>query len=132
MKNAKENLNHLMKENMGNRRQQGKINKIKNQNTWRIEMGGNHNIHDFQFWEEDTLDRLDQKRMYDFDDWTEEDTRLRNRLMDNNFKDINKREFTAFVNGCAKYGRNEYELISKDLAMEMKEVKRYSMHFWKH
>lgn len=116
---------------MGNRRQQTKFNKLKNQSTWRIEMGGNHNIHDFQFWDENTLDRLDQKRMYNFDDWTDDDSRLRARLMENIFKDINKKEFTAYVNGCAKYGRNKLDLIIKDLAMDMKELKKYSEHFWK-
>jgi len=80
---------------MGNRRQVNKINKVKNQNTWRVELGGGQNLFDFQFWDEKTLDQLDQKRINSFDTWTDEDTKLREKLLDNPFKFITRKEYQS-------------------------------------
>jgi len=76
----------MVKENMGNRRQQNKVIKVKNQHSWRVDIGGSNNIHDFQFWDEKLLDLLDQKRMQNFDAWTNDDTKTRERLLNNPFK----------------------------------------------
>lgn len=92
---ANANLLNMVKENMGNRRQQNKVNKVKNQHSWRVEIGGSHNIHDFQFWDEKTLDLLDDKRTQHFDAWTDADTQTRERLLNNPFKFMSKKEFTS-------------------------------------
>ncbi|KAF2211710.1 hypothetical protein CERZMDRAFT_42515 [Cercospora zeae-maydis SCOH1-5] len=88
--------------------------------------------------DEDTLDQrmqdqeLEQKNIDDAEPLTEEEVAEKEQLASEGFGDWNKRDFQQFVNGSAKYGRNDYEGIALEVdSKNPKEVKEYAKVFWK-
>jgi SWI/SNF-related matrix-associated actin-dependent regulator of chromatin subfamily A member 5 len=73
----------------------------------------------------------EQSKINNCENFSEEDLKEKQRLIDEGFGDWNKREFMQFIHGCAKYGSKNYEEISNDVkGKDEIEVKRYSEVFW--
>lgn len=88
--------------------------------------------------DEDTLDQrtqdqeLEQKNIDDAEPLTEEEIAEKDQLAEEGFGDWNKRDFQQFVNGSAKYGRNDYDGIALEVdSKNAKDVKEYAKVFWK-
>ena len=88
--------------------------------------------------DEDTLDQrtqdqeLEQKNIDDAEPLTEEEIAEKEQLALEGFGEWNKRDFQQFINGSAKYGRNDYEGIALEVdSKNPKEVKDYAKVFWK-
>jgi SWI/SNF-related matrix-associated actin-dependent regulator of chromatin subfamily A member 5 len=63
---------------------------------------------------------------------TEEEVTLKEKLISQGFPDWNRRDFQQFINGSAKYGRNNYEGISDEVdGKTTSEIKDYAKVFWK-
>jgi len=63
---------------------------------------------------------------------TEEEIAEKDQLAEEGFGDWNKRDFQQFVNGSAKYGRNDYDGIALEVdSKNAKDVKEYAKVFWK-
>lgn len=53
-------------------------------------------------------------------------------LMDKGFGEWGKRDFFAFLRGCEKFGRTNYDEIAEEVETKsVSEVKKYSQVFWK-
>ncbi|CAK3740071.1 ISWI chromatin-remodeling complex ATPase ISW2 [Lecanosticta acicola] len=62
----------------------------------------------------------------------EEEIQEKEQLAQEGFGDWNKRDFQQFINGSAKFGRNDYENIATEVdSKDGKEVKEYAKVFWK-
>lgn len=62
---------------------------------------------------------------------TPEEIEEKDRLLAAGFQNWNKQEFTSFVQGCERFGRNEFEKIEKHIGTKkLEEVKKYSKAFW--
>jgi len=62
---------------------------------------------------------------------TEEEVAEKNSLLDKGFGDWTKKEFTAFVKACERYGRDNMQFISQDVEGKTpEEVKAYAKVFW--
>ncbi|KAF7197693.1 ISWI chromatin-remodeling complex ATPase ISW2 [Pseudocercospora fuligena] len=88
--------------------------------------------------EEDTLDQrmqdqeLEQQNIDNAEPLTEEEIAEKEQLATEGFGEWNKRDFQQFINGSAKYGRNDYEAIALEVdSKNPKEVKEYAKVFWK-
>ncbi|EMC92505.1 hypothetical protein BAUCODRAFT_78119 [Baudoinia panamericana UAMH 10762] len=76
---------------------------------------------------------LEQKMIDEAEPLTEEEMVEKDRLQGEGFGHWNKRDFQQFVNGSAKYGRDNYEMIAQEVdSKDAKEVKAYAKAFWKH
>lgn len=63
---------------------------------------------------------------------TEEEQAKKAAMAEDGFGSWNRRDFQQFVNGCAKFGRNEFELIATEVDSKTpEEIKEYSKVFWK-
>jgi len=63
---------------------------------------------------------------------TEEEQEEKERLSLLGFADWNRRDFQQFINGSAKYGRNNYDGIALEIdSKEPNEIKEYAKAFWK-
>lgn len=63
---------------------------------------------------------------------TEEEKALKEQLIGQGFQDWNKRDFQQFLNGSAKYGRQNYEGISEEVdGKTADEIAEYAKVFWK-
>jgi SWI/SNF-related matrix-associated actin-dependent regulator of chromatin subfamily A member 5 len=63
---------------------------------------------------------------------TEEEKERKEKLTEQGFVDWNRRDFQQFVNGSAKYGRNNYEGIAEEVdGKNAAEIKDYAKVFWK-
>ncbi|KXS97354.1 hypothetical protein AC578_10729 [Pseudocercospora eumusae] len=88
--------------------------------------------------DEDTLDQrmqdqeLEQQNIDNAEPLTEEEIAEKEHLATEGFGEWNKRDFQQFINGSAKYGRNDYEAIALEVdSKNPKEVKEYAKVFWK-
>ncbi|KAI9735857.1 MAG: hypothetical protein M1834_001322 [Cirrosporium novae-zelandiae] len=83
--------------------------------------------------EERTQERdLEQQEIDEATPLTEEEQKEKTRLSEQGFPDWNKRDFQQFINGCAKFGRNNWEGISTEIdSKEPDEIKEYAKVFWK-
>lgn len=88
--------------------------------------------------EEDTLEQrvedqaLEQKMIDEAEPLTEEEIAEKDNLAEHGFGDWNKRDFQQFINGSARYGRNDFENIALEVdSKEPDEIKKYSKVFWK-
>ncbi|WPH01431.1 putative SANT/Myb domain, helicase, Homeobox-like domain superfamily, ISWI, HAND [Acrodontium crateriforme] len=88
--------------------------------------------------DEDTLESrqedqaLEQKMIDEAEPLTEEEIQEKERLAEDGFGDWNKRDFQQFINGSAKYGRNQFEEIALEVDSKgPKEIKEYAKVFWK-
>ena len=62
---------------------------------------------------------------------TPEEIEEKDRLLAAGFQNWNKQEFTSFVQGCERFGRNEFDKIEKHIGTKkLEEVKKYSKAFW--
>eukprot|EP00891_Asterochloris_glomerata_P000647 jgi/Astpho2/647/Aster-04487 len=63
---------------------------------------------------------------------TEEELEERTQLLDEGFKDWSRRDFSAFVRACTKYGRNALSDVAREVEGKTEEeVRAYSKVFWK-
>ncbi|KAF1825395.1 chromatin remodelling complex ATPase chain ISW1 [Dissoconium aciculare CBS 342.82] len=88
--------------------------------------------------DEDTLEQrqqdqeLEQSTIDQAEPLTEEEIAEKEQLGEGGFGEWNKRDFQQFINGSAKYGRNDYEGIATEVdSKDAKEVKEYAKVFWK-
>ena len=52
------------------------------------------------------------------------------RLLAEAFGDWTRVHYNNFIRGAAKYGRNEFDKIAKDVGRPVEEVRRYAVAFW--
>ncbi|KAF1989540.1 chromatin remodelling complex ATPase chain ISW1 [Aulographum hederae CBS 113979] len=63
---------------------------------------------------------------------TEEEKAEKEQLSNKGFADWNRRDFQQFINGSAKYGRDNYEGIAEEVdGKTAEEIKDYAKTFWK-
>lgn len=63
---------------------------------------------------------------------TEEEKQEKERLISIGFPDWNKRDFQQFLNGSAKYGRQNYDGIAEEVdGKTAEEIEEYAKVFWK-
>ncbi|CAJ2502300.1 Uu.00g096940.m01.CDS01 [Anthostomella pinea] len=75
---------------------------------------------------------LDQEEIDNATPLNEEEQEEKQKLSLQGFGDWNRRDFQQFINGSAKYGRNDYERISREVANKTpSEIKDYAKVFWK-
>lgn len=76
--------------------------------------------------------QLEQQMIDEAEPLTEEEITEKDFLQGEGFGDWNKRDFQQFINGSAKYGRNNYEAISYEVdSKSPQEIKQYAKVFWK-
>ncbi|KAL2264928.1 hypothetical protein VTJ83DRAFT_7438 [Remersonia thermophila] len=74
---------------------------------------------------------LDQQEIDNATPLTEEEQEEKQRLAQQGFGDWNRRDFQQFINGSAKFGRNDYEGIATEVDSKTPaEVKAYAKVFW--
>ena len=74
---------------------------------------------------------LEQKEIDNATPLTEEEQAEKEQMSSQGFADWNRRDFQQFINGSAKYGRNNYEGIAEEVdGKTAKEIKEYSKVFW--
>ncbi|RMZ05728.1 hypothetical protein D0860_05820 [Hortaea werneckii] len=88
--------------------------------------------------EEDTLEQrtadqeLEQQAIDEAEPLTEKEQAEKEKLTNEGFGEWNKRDFQQFVNGSAKYGRNNYDNIALEVdSKDTNEIKKYAKVFWK-
>ncbi|KJY00578.1 unnamed protein product [Zymoseptoria tritici ST99CH_3D1] len=75
---------------------------------------------------------LEQTHIDEAEPLTEEEIAEKEQLSTSGFGDWNKRDFQQFINGSAKYGRNEFVSIALEVDSKTPhEVRDYSKVFWK-
>ncbi|KAI9714626.1 MAG: hypothetical protein M1828_001163 [Chrysothrix sp. TS-e1954] len=63
---------------------------------------------------------------------TEEEQAMKERLSQQGFGDWNRRDFQQFINGSAKYGRNNFEGIEREVdGKSLQQIRAYAKVFWK-
>lgn len=86
--------------------------------------------------DEDLSDReaeraLDQAEIDNATPLTEEEQELKQELSQQGFAEWNRRDFQQFINGSAKYGRKDYDLIADEVdSKSPEEIKAYAKVFW--
>jgi len=74
---------------------------------------------------------LEQQEIDDATPLTEEEQEQKAIMSEKGFVDWNRRDFQQFINGCAKFGRNNYAGIATEVdGKNEKEVRQYSQVFW--
>jgi len=63
---------------------------------------------------------------------TPEEIEEKDKLLSAGFQNWNKQDFTTFIQGCERFGRNEFEKIEKHIggSKTLEEIKKYSKAFW--
>lgn len=75
--------------------------------------------------------RIEQEKVNNVDLLTDEEIELKNKLLSESFHRWTRRDFTNFIHGCAKFGRNSYERIAKAMGnKDSDDVERYLRKFW--
>lgn len=75
---------------------------------------------------------LAQKEIDDAVPLTEEEVAEKERLIEEGFQHWNKRDFQQFLNGSAKYGRENYEGIAEEVdGKTAEEIEEYAKVFWR-
>lgn len=75
---------------------------------------------------------LAQKEIDNAEPLTEEEKAEKERLIEQGFPEWNKRDLQQFLNGSAKYGRQNYEGISEEVdGKDTDEIREYAKVFWK-
>lgn len=75
---------------------------------------------------------LEQKMIDEAEPLTEAEYAEKEKLAQEGFGDWNKRDFQQFINGSAKHGRNNYDLIAQEVDSKTPdEIKDYAKSFWK-
>ncbi|EHA48348.1 hypothetical protein MCOR27_004146 [Pyricularia oryzae] len=74
---------------------------------------------------------LDQQEIDNATPLTEEEQQRKQELSEEGFSEWNRRDFQQFVNGCHKFGRNDFEGIATEVVGKTAaEIKAYSKVFW--
>ena len=74
---------------------------------------------------------LEQREIDEASPLTEQEQEEKERMSQQGFADWNRRDFQQFINGSAKYGRNNYDGISEEVdGKNSKEIKEYAKVFW--
>ena len=74
---------------------------------------------------------LEQQEIDNATPLTEKEQAEKEQMSSQGFADWNRRDFQQFINGSAKYGRNNYEGIAEEVdGKTAKEIKEYSKVFW--
>ena len=74
---------------------------------------------------------LEQREIDDATPLTEEEVAQKERMSELGFGDWNRRDFQQFINGSAKYGRNNFDGISEEVdGKDVKQIKAYAKVFW--
>jgi len=87
--------------------------------------------------EEDLSEReadqaLDQSAIDNAEPLTEAEKERKQNMQEQGFGHWNRRDFQQFINGSARYGRKNYELIATEVdSKDAKEVEEYAKVFWK-
>jgi len=63
-------------------------------------------------------------------EFTSEDQKEYNKLLDNPFGDWTRKDYNMFVAASAKFGRNNIDQIARDTGLAVDEVKAYHKKFW--
>lgn len=75
---------------------------------------------------------LEQSNIDNAEPLTEEEIAEKEQLATEGFGEWNKRDFQQFVNGSAKYGRNDYDTIALEVdSKDARDIKEYAKVFWK-
>jgi SWI/SNF-related matrix-associated actin-dependent regulator of chromatin subfamily A member 5 len=75
---------------------------------------------------------LAQKEIDNAEPLTEEEKAEKERLIEQGFPEWNKRDLQQFLNGSAKYGRQNFDGISEEVdGKDADEIKEYAKVFWK-
>ncbi|CCC68165.1 hypothetical protein NCAS_0B00810 [Naumovozyma castellii] len=73
----------------------------------------------------------DQEVIDNAPEFTEEDEQEKQKLISEAFSNWTRRDFVAFINACAKYGRDKMDMIEKSIENKTpEEVKKYAKVFW--
>lgn len=65
-------------------------------------------------------------------EFTEEETRQKEQMIEEGFPHWNKRDFQQFINGTAKYGRTNWYAIETEVdGKEADDIEEYAATFWK-
>ena len=76
--------------------------------------------------------QLAQQEIDNAEPLTEEEKAEKERLIEKGFPEWNKRDFQQFLNGSAKYGRQNYEGIAEEVdGKTAEEIEAYAKVFWK-
>ena len=76
--------------------------------------------------------QLQQQEIDNAEPLTEEEQAEKERLINKGFPEWNKRDFQQFLNGSAKYGRENYDGISEEVdGKTADEIEAYAKVFWK-
>ena len=87
--------------------------------------------------EEDLSEReadqaLDQSAIDNAEPLTEAEKERKQKMQEQGFGHWNRRDFQQFINGSARYGRKNYEMIASEVdSKDTKEVEEYAKVFWK-
>jgi SWI/SNF-related matrix-associated actin-dependent regulator of chromatin subfamily A member 5 len=75
---------------------------------------------------------LDQKEIDNAEPLTEQEQEEKAALIEKGFPEWNRRDFQQFLNGSARYGRDNYEGISEEVdGKNAQEIAAYAKVFWK-
>jgi SWI/SNF-related matrix-associated actin-dependent regulator of chromatin subfamily A member 5 len=75
---------------------------------------------------------LDQKEIDNAEPLTEQEQEEKAALIEKGFPEWNRRDFQQFLNGSARYGRDNYEGISEEVdGKNTQEIAAYAKVFWK-
>ena len=76
--------------------------------------------------------QLEQQEIDDAEPLTEAEREEKENLAQTGFADWNRRDFQQFVNGSAKYGRDNWHGIAREVdGKDADEIKEYARTFWK-
>lgn len=76
--------------------------------------------------------RLDQDAIDNAEPLTEAEKDRKAKMQDQGFGNWNRRDFQQFVNGSAKFGRNNYQGIAIEVdSKDVDEIMKYAKVFWK-
>lgn len=81
---------------------------------------------------EDAIEQALQPTDDDPTPLTEDEQHEKDRLLEEGFRDWNRRDFNSFVRACEKYGRDNLQAIASEIdGKTEEEVKVYAKIFWK-
>lgn len=75
--------------------------------------------------------KVEQKKVDSVVSLTEDEVKLKDELLAQSFHTWSRRDFTNFIHGSAKHGRDAYDAIAKTVGTKSpEEVEKYSHKFW--
>lgn len=74
--------------------------------------------------------QIEQEKIKNVVPLSEEETALKEKLMNESFHTWSRRDFTNYIHNCAKFGRTAFKEIAEALGKDEAEVERYTKVFW--